>query len=424
MDVIVIGGGLAGLSATRELTASGKTVLLLEARDRLGGRVFTRRVAGIRHPIELGPEWIDQSSSISKLLRQVGARTVEARGSRYLRVGHALENLDDLTRVSENLIDRTRALSAGDMPLATALQLCCGDDRYAESREQLLAYVEGFHAAEPSRVSVEWLAKVEDNQPAEASAHHSENGVDRVLEALMPSSDDGVVLQLNTVVREIHWSKSGVTVITERDGVRHDYRASRALSTLPLGVIHAGRVRFEPGLGERKPGLRQMEMGQVMKIVLHMRRPFWQDLPGLEDMLFLHAFHQPFPTWWTARPLEAPIITGWAAGPQRERLGNRQGDNLVAMAVQSLAGALDVAETDVARHLEGWYCHDWGRDPFAEGAYSWVLAGGIDAWRNLAEPLEGSLYFAGEATAGEGYNATMEGAVQSGLRAAREILDD
>jgi monoamine oxidase len=423
MDVIVIGGGLAGLTATRHLAAAGKSVLLLEARDRLGGRVYTRRVPGIGHPIELGPEWIDPSSTIAELLKQVGARTVEARGARYLRAGHELENLDDLTRVSENLIDRTRALSDADMPLARALRLCCGDDQYADSREQLLAYVEGFHAADPSRVSVEWLAKVEDNQPAEASAHHAEDGVDRVLEALMPSSDDGVVLQLNTVVREIHWSKGGVTVITQRDGVRHDYRALRALSTLPLGVIQSGQVRFEPGLGKRKPGLHQMEMGQVMKIVLQMRRPFWEDLPGLGDMLFLHDFHQPFPTWWTSRPLEAPIITGWAAGPQRERLGNRQGDDLVAVAVQSLAAALDVTETKVAQHLERWYYHDWSRDPFAAGAYSWVLAGGINAWRNLAEPLESNLYFAGEATAGEGYNATMEGAVQSGLRAAREILD-
>ena len=424
MDVIVIGGGLAGLSATQELAAAGRTVLLLEARNRLGGRVLTLRLPGFPHPIELGPEWIDHSSSIAGLLETVGASTIETRGVRYLRAGSRLENLDDLTRVSENLIEKARALPGGDRSLAEALELCCGDARYADSRDQLLAYVQGFHAADPARVSVEWLATVERNQPADASAHHSEDGVDRVLEALMPSSDDRVVLQLNTVVTDIQWSRSGVTVLAEREGIRHVYRASRAVCTLPLGVIRSGRVRFEPGLSDRKPGLRQMEMGQVQKVVLRMHTPFWEALPGLDEMLFLHDFTQPFPTWWTTLPIRTPIITGWAAGPQLLRLGNTHGDDLLPKAIQSLAGALAVSEAEVKRHLVGWYCHEWGSDPYAEGAYSWVLAGGTDAWRNLAEPLEASLYFAGEATAGEGYNATMEGAVQSGKRAAREILDD
>jgi monoamine oxidase len=140
-------------------------------------------------------------------------------------------------------------------------------------------------------------------------------------------------------------------------------------------------------------------------------------------MLFLHAFDQPFPTWWTTRPSKTALITGWTAGPQLGGLGDIGSEDLITPALHSLAAALDVPIDQVARYLEGWYCHDWRKDPFAEGAYSWVLAGGLDAWRNLAEPLDGSLYFAGEATAGEGYNATMEGALLSGTRAAREILE-
>lgn len=422
MDVIVIGGGLAGLAATQHLTQAGKTVLLLEARDRLGGRVLTQRILGLPHPIELGPEWIDPSSAIADLLKEVGAPITEAEGARYRRAGNQLENLDDLNPVSENLIDRLKGLSGGDRPLVEALDLCCGDTRFAGSRAQLLAYVEGFHAADPSRVSVEWLARVEQNQPADASAHHSVQGVDRVLEALMPVTDDGVVLQLNTVVRSIEWSRNGVTVVAHREG-DHVYRAEQAICTLPLGVIHSGRVRFEPALSARKPGLGLMETGQVVKVVLHMTRPFWEDLPSLKDMLFLHAFEQPFPTWWTTRPRRTAIITGWSAGPQLQILGNVHGEDLIQPALTSLAAALDVPSDQVAGYLEGWYCHDWRADPFAEGAYSWVLAGGIDAWRNLAAPLDGSLYFAGEATAGEGYNATMEGALLSGIRAAREILE-
>jgi monoamine oxidase len=422
MDVIVIGGGLAGLAATQLLTQAGKTVLLLEARDRLGGRILTQRIPGFSHPIELGPEWIDHSSSIASLLREAGAPMIEASGARYRRVGDQLENLDDLNRVSENLIDRMKALSGGDRPLVAALDLCCIDSRFADARAQLLAYVEGFHAADPSRVSVEWLARVEQNQPADASGHHSVQGVDRVLETLMPATDDGVVLQLNTVVREIGWSRDGVSVVAHREG-DHVYRAAQAICTLPLGVIQCGRVKFSPALGTRKPSLTLMEMGQVVKVVLHMDRPFWEELSSLKDMLFLHAFDQPFPTWWTTLPRRSALITGWTAGPQLEGIRDLQGENLIKPALQSLAAALHVPLDQVARHLKGWYCHDWRKDPFSEGAYSWVLAGGIDAWRDLAAPLENSLYFAGEATAGEGYNATMEGALLSGIRAAREILE-
>ena len=424
MDVIVIGGGLAGLAATQDLARAGRTVVLLEARDRLGGRVLTHRVPGFPHPIELGPEWIDQSSAIFSRLREAGAPTVEASGTRYHREGLRLENFDEPTALSENLLDRIRLLPGPDRTLVEALDVCCRDPRFAESRAQLLAYVEGFHAATPSRVSAQWIARVEETQSADASAHHSVEGVDRVLASLLPPTTDGVLLQHDTIVEEVEYSRGGVTVTAKRGDASHIYRAGRAICTLPLGVLKAGAVRFNPPLASKAAGLRGMEMGHALKIILRMRRPFWKELAGLGEMLFLHDFAQPIPTWWTASPRETPLITGWAAGPQLQRIGGAEDEALLQLAIQSLAGALAIRRENVSRELEGWHHHDWRRDPFARGAYSYVLAGGIDAWRILAEPVEGSLYFAGEATVGDGYNATMEGAVESGRRAARQVLED
>jgi len=165
-------------------------------------------------------------------------------------------------------------------------------------------------------------------------------------------------------------------------------------------------------------------MGQAVKIILRMRRPFWKELADLRGMLFLHDFTQPLPTWWTTSPRETPLITGWAAGPQLQHIGDAEGEGLLQLAIQSLAGALSIPDEAVSRELVAWHHHDWRSDPFTRGAYSYVLAGGIDAWRILAEPLERSVYFAGEATIGDGYNATMEGAVESGKRAARQVLED
>ena len=424
MDVIVIGGGLAGLAATRDLAEAGRMVLLLEARNRLGGRVLTRRIPHFPHPIELGPEWIDRASSIFSLLEKRGAPTVAAEGARYLRAGGELEKFDEPPPGSENLVERIRQLPGPDRTLIEALDLCCGGARYAESRAELLAYVEGFHAADPARVSAQWLGKVEETQSADASAYHSLDGVDRVIESLMPAADDSVVLQLDTVVEEVEWCRGGVTVIARREGARHVYRSAKVICTLPLGVLQAGSVRFTPNLEAKRPGLEGMEMGQAAKVILRMRQPLWRDLPGLKDMLFLHDFSQPFPTWWTSAPTRTPCITGWAAGPQFERIASDVGDHPLPLAIRSLAGALGIQEAAISRELVDWHYHDWNGDPFARGAYSFVVAGGLDSWRVLAEPLEGSLYFAGEATVGEGYNATMEGAVGSGKRAARQVLED
>ena len=424
MDVIVIGGGLAGLAATHDLARAGKTVLLLDARNRLGGRVLTHREPRFPHPIELGPEWIDQSSVIFSLLKEVGAPTVEAEGARYHRQGPRLDNLDEPTPLSENLVARIRQLPGPDRTLMAALDLCCSEARFSEARAQLLAYVEGFHAADPSRVSAQWLGRVEETQPADASALHSVEGVDRVLESLMPPADDGVVLQLETIVEEVEWSRAGVTVSARRGGVPHIYRAASAICTLPLGVLKAETVRFVPPLASKAPGLEGMDMGQVVKIILRMRRPFWNGLADFGGMLFLHDFTQPVPTWWTTSPRETPLITGWGAGPQLQRIGDAEGESLLQLAIQSLAGALAIPDEAVSRELVSWHHHDWRNDPLTRGAYSYVLAGGIDAWRILAEPLERSLYFAGEATVGDGYNATMEGAVESGKRAARQVLED
>jgi monoamine oxidase len=125
--------------------------------------------------------------------------------------------------------------------------------------------------------------------------------------------------------------------------------------------------------------------------------------------------------WWTALDPEAPLITGWAGGPRSARLPAEPGA-LVEAAVASLAAALDLPRGEVAGRLETHYHHAWNADPWSRGAYSYVLAGGTAAHRTLARPVAGTLFLAGEATCGEGSNATMEGALQSGRRAARAVL--
>jgi monoamine oxidase len=199
--------------------------------------------------------------------------------------------------------------------------------------------------------------------------------------------------------------------------------------TLPIAILRLppgapGSVAFEPALASKRAAFDLLATGPVVKVIMTFDAPFWRERPPLDDALFFQDPAQAIPTWWTTQPLDAPVLVGWVAGPMVDRLKSLEPQTLQRSAIHSLAGALDLPPGMVAKRMRQWYWHDWQRDRFARGAYSWVRAGGIDAHRTLGAPLAKTLYFGGEATRGDGLNATMDGAIQSGRRVAAEVLDD
>ncbi|HEX2219734.1 MAG TPA: NAD(P)/FAD-dependent oxidoreductase [Gemmatimonadales bacterium] len=425
-DVVVIGGGMAGLAAAERLVDSGAAVTLLEGRHRFGGRVLTEPGSLGGAPIDLGAEWIGAEGELHDLLVSSGARLVEARGRQLRRAGREWQDLSDLSSLARRLVQRAHDPAAADRSLVEALGEC-GIEAEAnadEVRAHLLRYVEGFHAADPERLSVRWLAQVESTQPAEASEIRSAGGLWPAVDALVRVIDGRCDLRLGTLVTSVRWRPGSVEIHTERGAT---YRGSAAVVTVPLPLLdpatdQPAAIRFTPTLGDKRAAARTLPMGPVVKVVLAFRRAFWRDIESLEDALFVHAYDQPLPTWWTASDPNLPLITGWAGGPYAARLAGAAGEALKDLSVISLAAALGMAPRQVASQLEAWHSHDWTADPLARGAYSYVAVGGADAWRVLAEPVSGTLYFAGEATCGGGYNATVEGALRSGRRAAEQVL--
>jgi monoamine oxidase len=423
VDTLVIGAGLAGLAAAERLVAAGAKVTLLEARARLGGRVWTEsRPNGVA--VELGPEWIGNDGTIHDLLARAGARLVEARGRQVRRLDGGWHDLSDLSSLTRDLVQRVSGFRGADRSLLTALDECCAGPEAAEARAHLLRYVEGFHAADPARLSTRWLAEVERNQPADASELRAPDGVGRVVEELSAGLEGRCELHLATVAREVRWRPGHVEIETSDGAI---FRAASAVISIPLPLFdpmsdEVAAVRFVPRLREKRDAARLLEMGQVVKLVLGFRDPFWREIGPLEEMLFLHDYGQPLPTWWTPVEPSLPVFTGWAGGPYAARLAGVSERELLDLAVESLAHALGVSRRDVGARLEYHHFHDWRSDRFARGAYTYVKVGGVGAHRTLAEAVAGTLYFAGEATCGEGLNATMEGAVRSGLRAAAELL--
>ena len=161
-------------------------------------------------------------------------------------------------------------------------------------------------------------------------------------------------------------------------------------------------------------------MGAAQRIVLQFEEIWWATSDGSLPS-FLYGADEPFPVWWSSLPKKRPILTGWIGGPRAARLAGLPGETLLARALESAAAIFGERPEALRDRLVASYSHEWLSDPFARGAYSHPLAGGMKAARALAAPIEGTLFFAGEATCDPPDNGTLDGAIASGRRAAREV---
>lgn len=436
-DVVVIGAGAAGLLAGAELARAGASVLLLEARDRVGGRIWTRREPGLPVPVELGAEFIHGQAAITRdLLAKAGAAVVDAEGSHLTLHEGELQPREDFFPKLRRALAESRVLAQQDMSFAVFLERHLAGALSPDERQRAQRMAEGFDAADTTRASAraivaEWLGDVLGVGPQS----RPRDGYAALLDALLASFEraprQGAVrrLQLGSVVREVRWSHRSVEVAGERAGAPFEIRARRAIITLPLGVLQAApgaveAVRFTPPLEAKRDALEGLIAGPVIKVLLRFATAFWERLCDgrYAGTSFVQSPDARIPTFWTPAPAHAPLLVAWAGGPRVPPLSRgRSPGGIARLAIESLQTVLG-AGVDIAGELEGWYYHDWQADPFARGAYSYVAVGGSEARAALARPIEATLFFAGEATDTGGEAGTVTGALQSGLRAAREAL--
>jgi len=418
---------VAGLAAARQLVSRGVSVTLLEARDRIGGRVRTHRDPRVPLPIELGAEFLHgEARETTELLEGGHVPTYEITGEHWVLSRGGLRRADDfwdrVGRLLMRLGPRGRADQSFQDALAALPRNIPPQDRKA-ARE----FVEGFHAADPARASARGLAKGASTE--ESRARRVVAGYDH-LPALMAQGLEGCV-RLNSVVSEVDWRRGRVHVRT-RDGLAVSARAG--VVTVPIGVLQAespaaGAITFAPDIPGVRRGLAGIAMGAVVHVGCWFGEAFWERtlrrMPSgsrLTMMSFLRGPEAEIPVWWSGYPVHAPMLKAWAGGPRAVALTARGMGGIKEAALNSLAHTLGVARSRVADALVDCWWHDWLNDPFARGAYSYPVVGGANAARMLARPVHGTLFFAGEATAPEGRNGTVDGAIASGYRAATQVL--
>jgi monoamine oxidase len=430
-DVVIIGAGVSGLSAASELRKSGLSILILEARDRVGGRAYTRNEPDLSAPIELGAEFIHgRVPETFELLHEVGKAALDTSGAHWtLRDGKLVQNTEDLFGDIQNALERSKILQQEDVSFESWLE---ASDQYglsAEAAQMARTFVEGFDAADPARVSAHFVAKEWGaGGMLDSPQFRPLGGYSSVLAALAGSLDrENMRLQLQTVVKEIRWRRGAVEIDATRFNEPLSIKATCAIVTLPLGVLQApvdapGAVRFTPGLDSKRRALQGLAFGPVLKLSLRFRTAFWEQLDGgkYADAAFFHSPTTAFPTFWTSLPLRAPLLTAWIAGPKAAHLSKTELPHIVEQAMKSLS-TLFGGRPPGDLELEAAYLHNWQTDPFARGAYSYLAAGGSNARSVLAAPIEDTLFFAGEATDTQDEAATVAGALLSGARAAREV---
>jgi monoamine oxidase len=430
-DVVIIGAGVSGLAAASELRKSGLSVLILEARDHVGGRAWTRHEPDLSAPIELGAEFIHgRVPETFELLREVGKAALDTSGAHWtLRDGKLVQNTEDLFGEIQEALERSKVLEQPDVSFATWLSHSGEYGLSPDAAAMAKAFAEGFDAADPDRVSAHFIAKEwGSGGMLDSPQFRPLGGYSSVLAALAGALDrESIRLQLHTIVSAIRWKRGSVEIDATFLDQPFGVKAACAIVTLPLGVLQApadapGAVRFVPGLDAKRKALEGLAFGPVLKLSLRFRNAFWEDLDGgkYQGASFFHSAATAFPTFWTSLPLRAPLLTAWIGGPKAARLSSGEMPDIVRQALESLS-AIFGGRPPGEFELEAAYLHNWQTDPFARGAYSYIAVGGQDARRALATPLEDTLFFAGEATDTEDEAATVTGALQSGARAAREV---
>ncbi len=432
-EIIVVGAGAAGMTAAIRLAQQGVSVHILEARSRLGGRMFTE-TSPAGYSVELGAEFVHGSpSQICDLARTNQIATKELSGESWMIRDGQLRRAD-LFSGADHIMSKMSD-KGHDQSFLDFVQSCCPDPKDQDAKEQARRYVTGFHAADPASISVHSLVKGASAEE-EIGGHRTFRltGGYRSLIAILQGqlARLNVPVEFGTVVQSIRWRR-GQAVISALQGEKLvTYVTPKLLVTLPLSILQrqskSAGVQFLPALHQKSHALDKLEMGKVIRVTLTFRERFWENLrpagesTTLANMSFLFSQNEWFPTWWTSLPEKWPVITGWAPFHCAERLSQEGMEFARVKAVGTLASLLALAQKEVASLVVSAHVHDWQNDPFASGAYSYVKVGGGEAQEQLGRSVDDTLFFAGEATDSTGHHGTVHGAIASGERAASEVL--
>lgn len=408
---------MAGLITTRELARAGRTVVLVEPRARVGGRIMTRRSKRHGFPVDLGPEFVHGNPPETRALVPDADREIIRLTERERVYWRGETNPADGDRIEQIL--GGLAKREPDQPILKAIDEL-GLDTLPHGL--ILSFVEGFNAADARRMSTN--AMVEESRHAQDDLldnYRLLTGYHAVTERLAQDvRARGADVRLNQTVREVHWRPGSAKVRIARGDGEYEDEFDHVVNTVPIGCF--ADVVYAPALPAHDHAAGRLAMGPVHKVTFTFKEKLWER-PSEVDIDFLHAPEFVYSTRWAWGWVDPFTVTCWSAGRRAEPFADAGEHAVITRALEDLAATLN-QKVEVLRALcDEVFYHDWVNDPHSRGAYSYLLVGGERARAELGQSVAGTLFFAGEATDVTGAAGTVHGAIRSGLRVAAELLD-
>ena len=420
-QVVVVGAGIAGIAAARWLTDQGLCVIVLEARDRIGGRIWTDESLGF--PLDLGASWIVGAADpnpVWGLRQQEGWRVVPTDFQDIAIYDH------DGARVSDEqlALDEQRYFMLfrearrwsnkrkRDTSLLTALQHVSARRAVDEYQQRAFDYQLSFnfetdYAGDASELSARSFDQ--DSWLGGESAVIVQDGYRQLIELL----SDGLDIRPGQTVVEIDYGDDPVRVRT----TSAEFTCACTIVTVPLGVLKSGIIEFRPQLPKQKrSALRKLQMGPLNKLYLQFPAKFWDDRQQLGYMANTRGLW----SYWVdyTRIVDVPMLLGFNAALPGAAIEQESGAQTVASAMSVLRTIYGSSIPEPTATL----ITRWNHDPFALGSYAHIPPGASgDDYKRLAGSVGKRLFFAGEATTRR-YPGTVAGALLTGERAAREVL--
>jgi monoamine oxidase len=404
--------------AARELARAGVEVTILEARNRMGGRIHTLDEREFGYPAQGGAEFVHGASPLTEsLCLEAGLTLVPREGEVWFEQGGKLSPNIGPAPGMDIFRERLGRLQE-DMTIADFLDVHLAGESYVGLRKTIERMVEGYDAADPKLAS-SFALRDEWSSDGFGQNRKILEGYGAFVDFLQSECKKYCAeIRLSSDVKSIDL-RGNPARLTCRDG--ETYEAAKVVLTVPPPLL--SQIAVLPALPEKMAAARMFGFGAVIKILLKFETRWWtaardQDL----SRMFLVRSQEVIPVWWTQYPQTHPVLTGWLSGPRIKSYVDASAEEIVELGIACLAKSLGASKSELRQMLVASKVINWRADAYARGAYTYATLATREARAELLRPVDDVLFFSGEALFEGKEIGTVEAALASGLAAARRVM--